>query len=254
MKIIDRFSRVPALLLLLLLLAPALASAASEEEMPKGHESIPEFEVFNEDNFPISSQKWIGDKPFLVDFWATWCGPCRFTLPELEKIHRDYAERLNVYGISVDAGAGGGFRARNFAKKGGVTYTIFHDIRAEARQATGVNVLPVLFLYDSDGKLVQDWWGEPEFGEVREAIDSVVEPAAEDWTPTVTRRTIRQATACTAAVSLSPAGRAARVDRPPSAASRRPGLTPTARRPGCRGRGNQDGTLRAYSTVHKQWA
>lgn len=185
MKIIDRSQhiRTPLTLLLLLLalfLAPGLVSAESEEDLPEAGESIPEFEVLNEDNFPVSSQKWIGDKPFLVDFWATWCGPCRFTLPEIEKIHRDYGNRLTVYGISVDSGAGGGFRARNFAKEADVTYTIFHDMRAEAREATGVNVLPVLFLYDSDGQLVKDWWGEPEFDEVREFIDSVVEPAAED--------------------------------------------------------------------------
>ena len=177
---IQALSLAPLLLALVCgaLVTVAAPTSAQEVTLEVG-ETIPEFDVWDEKNFPISSKRWVDGTPFLVDFWATWCGPCRFTLPEIEQIHRDYGDRLNVYGVSVDSGAGGGFRARNFAQEGGVTYPILPDLKAEARKATGVNVLPVLLLYDGDGNLVKDWWGEPDFDEVREAIDGVVEPAAE---------------------------------------------------------------------------
>lgn len=201
-------SKFQASLVLLSLLAPVLqspptmaqeAEPAAEQNVATDDQTLPAYDVWDEYNQPFSSKRWIDGKPFLVDFWATWCGPCRFTLPELERIHRDYDGRLSVYGVSVDSGMGGGFRARNFAKEGGVSYTIFHDLKAEGRKATGVRALPVLFLYDGEGRLVNDWWGEPDFDEVRELIDSVAEPAPPEASETEPGAESDQATESTGA-------------------------------------------------------
>lgn len=156
--------------------ADAEAAAAGDEER-----RLPDFQVFDETRLPYDSADWIGE-PLLVDFWATWCGPCRFTLPELQELHEEYADRdLRVIGISLDTGAGGGVRATNWAEERGIDYEIFHDARAEARRALGVTNIPVLFLVDEDGRIVADWWGEPDFAEVRARIEEVL-PAATDPT------------------------------------------------------------------------
>lgn len=46
--------------------------------------------------------KHLGDKPILVDFFATWCGPCKALSPILEEIAGEYADRIDVYKVDVD--------------------------------------------------------------------------------------------------------------------------------------------------------
>ena len=51
-----------------------------------------------------NSQEWkyLGDKPAIIDFYATWCGPCKATAPVLEKIAEKYDGRINVFKVDVD--------------------------------------------------------------------------------------------------------------------------------------------------------
>lgn len=55
-------------------------------------------------NIETSPKEWkyLGDKPAIVDFFATWCGPCRALAPVLEEVAGEYGDSLNVYKIDVD--------------------------------------------------------------------------------------------------------------------------------------------------------
>ena len=55
-------------------------------------------------DFEANPQEWkyLGDKPAIIDFYATWCGPCKATAPVLEKIVEKYDGRINVFKVDVD--------------------------------------------------------------------------------------------------------------------------------------------------------
>ncbi len=55
-------------------------------------------------NYEMNPDEWLflGDKPAIIDFYATWCGPCRNIAPILETIARDYEGQIDVYKIDVD--------------------------------------------------------------------------------------------------------------------------------------------------------
>ena len=67
----------------------------------------------------------LAGKVVIVDFWATWCAPCKEELPELEKFHKKYAAKgLAVVGVSIDKEAGG---VKPFLDKLKITFPVVHD-------------------------------------------------------------------------------------------------------------------------------
>jgi peroxiredoxin/YHS domain-containing protein len=95
----------------------------------------------------------------LLDFWATWCAPCRKSMPELDDLHRRYRDRgVTVLGVSIDEG--GAAKVRKFLKTRSVSYPIALDSeKAPAWEAYRVKSVPAAFLIDREGRIVAQWTG-----------------------------------------------------------------------------------------------
>ncbi len=99
-------------------------------------------------------------KTVLVNFWATWCGPCKKELPDIEAISKQYApEGLVVIGVSEDRGDGILSDVSDFASKNGLTYQIVIDNDDIADAYGNINAIPTSFLVNKDGQIVQKWIG-----------------------------------------------------------------------------------------------
>jgi peroxiredoxin len=91
--------------------------------------------------------------PVIVDFWATWCGPCKQSLPELQRLHERYAARgLTIMAVSTD-------EPRNRPKIGstarslGLTFPVLIDADKRAAQLYRVESIPMTFLIDREGHI-----------------------------------------------------------------------------------------------------
>lgn len=89
----------------------------------------------------------------LVNVWATWCGPCRYEIPELQKLHDQYGKRgFKVVGVSVDEGDAAD--VKQFVAEQKMTYPVALDPDGRIANLLQTMVLPTSVLVDRGGKIV----------------------------------------------------------------------------------------------------
>ena len=114
-------------------------------------------------------------KVTLVNFWATWCGPCKRELPDLVALNSELANHgVKVIGVSTDRGANVIEDVRSFVKDQHIPYQIVIS-NEELEEAFGnVRLLPTSFLIDAEGKIVQTYVGPRSKTFFSEAILAVL--------------------------------------------------------------------------------
>lgn len=90
-------------------------------------------------------------KVVLVDFWASWCAPCRDSMPFLEKLHKTYGDRgLVVVGVNIDNDLAA---AQKFLKDMSVSFTIVNDSDKRVAKSYAPPTMPSSYLIDRQGKV-----------------------------------------------------------------------------------------------------
>jgi thiol-disulfide isomerase/thioredoxin len=101
---------------------------------------------------PVNKDNWAG-KVVLVNFWATWCPPCREEIPELLELKKEFKDQLEIVGISEDDDPPAS--VLKFAQQKGMTYPIVMATQELIDAYGGVPALPTSFLIDTQGRVVQ---------------------------------------------------------------------------------------------------
>ena len=108
----------------------------------------------------FESEKWVTAVPdckgkfVLIDFWATWCGPCREAIPELNTLHKKFGGKLIVIGLSDESEAA--VKKMTTPK---MDYFIAIDTQARMKKAVGVEGIPHVIIIDPQG--IVRWEGFP---------------------------------------------------------------------------------------------
>jgi cytochrome c biogenesis protein CcmG, thiol:disulfide interchange protein DsbE len=110
----------------------------------------------------------------LLNVWATWCGPCRYEIPELQKLHGRYAaQKFKVIGVSIDDTGEEG--VRQFVNENKIDYPIALDAEAKLANIFQTSVLPTTVLIDRSGRIVWKKYGLIESGD--KALTDAIEAA-----------------------------------------------------------------------------
>jgi len=125
-----------------------LPHCAKEKKSPSG--LAPDFTLKTLDDQEITLSSLKG-KVVLLDFWATWCGPCRESIPHLIQLYKTYRENgFEMIGISLDKGDA--TVVRNFTKSMDIPYPIVMAPEEVARDYR-VTSIPTTFFIDKEGKI-----------------------------------------------------------------------------------------------------
>ena len=103
------------------------------------------------------SMKGLKGKVVVIDFWATWCGPCVAEMPKMKKLYAEYKDKgVEFIGVSLDEKVGGLAQLEALVTKEGIAWPqYFQGDGSDSKFSTswGINSIPVVFLVDPEGKL-----------------------------------------------------------------------------------------------------
>jgi len=133
-------------------------------------ELAPDWSVLGVDGNPLGPDDFAG-KVVVLDFWATWCGPCRATMPHLSELH-DSRDDLVIVGVTDEPVA----KVKGFLSKSPVTYPIGIDRGGSVAQRFGVTALPTAFVIDPTGRIrkVQVGGGEAAVNNIEGAVEAAL--------------------------------------------------------------------------------
>ena len=127
-------------------IAPVTAGRADVGDVMPGYST----DYLNGKRFDLAAEK---GNVVLLNLWATWCVPCRYEIPELQKLHDRYASRgFKVIGVSIDES--GVDSVKQFVEEEKVTYPIALDADGHLANVLQTTVLPTSVIIDRNGRIV----------------------------------------------------------------------------------------------------
>jgi len=140
-------NRILAVVLALLLASVLLVSGCSSPSAQVG-ERAPDFQLSNLEGQPISLSDFRGN-PILLNFWATWCGPCRQEMPLIQGIFEEQTnENLVILAVNIGENSAA---VKNFMQSGNYSFPVLLDTDQDVALEYNVRAIPTTFFIDKDG-------------------------------------------------------------------------------------------------------
>lgn len=145
------------LITLFLLYLPS-CEKGSNVKAPEIGESAPDFRIRDLNGGYVSLDDYAG-KVVLLEFWATWCPPCRSSIPEMEGLfERTFGKDFVILGISVDEGNSAIEKVKAFTDRYNIRYKVLLDT-GEAGNKYRITTIPAFFLLDKSHRIVKKYEG-----------------------------------------------------------------------------------------------
>jgi peroxiredoxin len=160
--------------------AGAPPPSMANQGRPSTGSRAPDFRLIDLEGKSVSLSDYHG-KVVLLNFWATWCGPCRTEMPAMEALYRSMQSKgLEIIAVSVDQQ--GTEVTRPFQEAMGLSFPILHDQDYEVGLTYGARTLPMTFAIDRQGVIRQLIFGARDWNspEARRGIVKVLQESAQE--------------------------------------------------------------------------
>ncbi len=126
----------------------------TEEPVQEELALAPDFTVYDAEGNAVNLSDFVG-KPVIVNFWASWCGPCKMEMPDFDEKYKELGEEVHFLMVNMTDGSQETIeKAKKFVEDAGYTFPVYYDTDLDAAYKYGVNSIPATYFIDAEGHAI----------------------------------------------------------------------------------------------------
>ena len=158
---------------------PQQTEASAGEDVPQETEKqlmlAPDFTVYDLEGNPHKLSDFQG-KPVVLNFWASWCGPCQSEMPAFQKYYETYGEQLHFVLVNLTDGNQETVESASaYIASGGYTFPVYYDTDIDAAIQYGVQAVPVTYFVNAEGYLMAYAQGALNENMLQQGVDLLLQ-------------------------------------------------------------------------------
>ena len=147
----------------------------TQEDEAEENEKVlaPDFTVYDKDGEAAKLSDYVG-KPIVLNFWASWCGPCKMEMPDFQAKYEDSGSEIQFLMVNMTDGSRETQEsAEEFISDEGYTFPVLYDLDYNAATVYGVYSLPTTYFIDSEGYVIAQAKGALSAETLEPGIDMI---------------------------------------------------------------------------------
>ena len=147
-------------------------SGLTNGQQTQEKEKAPDFAVTDEEGNSYRLSELRG-KPVVLNFWASWCPPCREEMPDFDKLCAELGDEVQFMMVDCVGGSETVQSGARFIREQGYEFPVFFDTAGEAAAAYGISGIPATYFIDAEGNLASGRVGMLSAQALRDGIESI---------------------------------------------------------------------------------
>jgi thiol-disulfide isomerase/thioredoxin len=151
---------------------------AVTDTQPKEPEKYraPDFTMLDMDGNEVALSSFFG-KPIILNFWASWCGPCKSEMPDIQNFYEQYGEDVHFLIVNCTDGSRETVdSAKKFIEDTDYTFPVYFDTTYMGAYTYGASSIPLTYFIDADGNMAAYYMGAMSESILRQGVDLIYTP------------------------------------------------------------------------------
>lgn len=133
-----------------------------------------DFTVYDKEGSAVKLSDFKG-KPVILNFWASWCSPCKSEMPDFEKVYKEYGGKIHFLIVNLTDGyQETKQKATAFIEQSGYTFPVYFDSDSDAAITYGIYSIPETYFIDSEGYIVAQGKGALDYNSLMQGVEMLV--------------------------------------------------------------------------------